>query len=267
MPEGPEITLMVYKLSKIFKNSKLKQIYINHDKFKSKIKNFKNFENELPSKIIEIKNKGKFVYINLSNDWSLGFTPGMTGHFWIPDISKNFKTFEGYVYNSKHDHIILETNKGEFYFNDPRRFGHFYIYNNKDPKNNLEKKLETLGPDLISDLRNMSQKEFNKKLSKFNTNKNIADLLLEQKFIAGVGNYIRAEALYKAKISPLRTIGSLQINDKKRLKESLENIGQESYKSQKKNLHTFKFKVYGNPNVKQIKRKGRTIWWDPKKQI
>lgn len=127
MPEGPEITLMVDKLSKIFKNSKLKQIYINHDKFKSKIKNFKNFENELPSKIIEIKNKGKFVYINLLNDWSLGFTPGMTGHFWIPDISKNFKTFEGYVYNSKHDHIILEINKGEFYFNDPRRFGHFYI--------------------------------------------------------------------------------------------------------------------------------------------
>jgi len=266
MPEGPEVTAMVDELSKVFKNAKLKEILIHHNKFKSKIKDMKAFDESLPLKIEEIKNQGKFVYVILSGDWALGFTPGMTGHFWVPGVTKDFKTAEGYTYNPKYNYVFLETTKGNFYFNDPRRFGHFYIYDNKDKKNNLANKLKTLGPDLIKQLPRMSQADFNIQLSKFRTNKVLADALLEQKFIAGVGNYIRAEALYRAKISPLRTIGSLDANDKKRLKNALEKVGQDSYNAQKGKLHTFTFKIYGNPTAKQTKRKGRTIWWDPEVQ-
>lgn len=263
MPEGPEVSIMTKELSKVFKNSKLKKISIHHNKFKSKIKDMKVFEESLPLKIKEINNQGKFVYIILSDNWALGFTPGMTGHFWVPGISKEYKTLDGYTYNPKYNYVFLETTNGNFYFNDPRRFGHFYIYNNLDKNNNLTKKLKTLGPDLIKQLPKMSQSDFNDRLSRFRPNKILADALLEQKFIAGIGNYIRAEALYKAKISPLRTIGSLNANDKKRLKNALEKIGNDSYKSQKNTLHTFTFKIYGNPTAKQTKRKGRTIWWDP----
>lgn len=267
MPEGPEVTIMTNSLKK-FKNFKLKNIIFGHKKFKSKLTNLRQFENSLPLKIIDIKNKGKFVYILLSDDWAIGFTPGMTGHFWIPGVSSDYKTSEEYTYNPIHNHVILETTNGDFYFNDPRRFGHFYIYNNKDIKNNLESKLKTLGPDLIKDLPKMSQPEFNEHLSKFRADKVLADALLEQKFIAGIGNYIRAEALYLAKISPLRKIGSLSANDKSFLKNALENVAKNSYKSQqgKEKLHTFEFKIYENPKAEQTKRKGRTIWWDPEIQ-
>ena len=268
MPEGPEITYMVDELSKVFKKSILKDISINLKKFKSKLTIFKEFKNSLPLQIKEIKNQGKFVYMNLSDDWSIGFTPGMTGHFWIPDVSTQFKTMEGYTYNPKHNHISFNTSKGVFYFNDPRRFGHFYIYNNKTIKNNLANKLKTLGPDLIKQLPKISQTEFNFLLSKFQPKKVLADVLLEQKFIAGVGNIYRAEAMYRAKLSPLRTIGSLDDNDKKRLKNALVYVGKQSYLSQKrkKELHTSNFKIYGNPEAKQLKRKGRTIWYDSKIQ-
>lgn len=265
MPEGPEVTIMVEEISKKFKNSILKKLTIQHSKYISKIKDIKKFTNSLPLRIKEIKNKGKFVYMILENDWSLGFTPGMTGHFWIEDFSKKYKTTEGYIYNSKYNYISLETSKGLFHFNDPRLFGHFYIYH-KNQNNSLESKLKTLGPDLLKDLLKMTQISFNERLGKYNLQRVIADVLLEQNFIAGIGNYIRAEALYRAKIAPLRTIGTLNANDKKRLKKSLEEIGQESYNSQKKGLHTFVFRIYGNPVAQQIKRKGRTIWWDPKKQ-
>jgi len=266
MPEGPEVTRMVEELSKIFKNSTLKKIWIYDNKFKSKLSNLKRFNNSLPLKIKDVKNKGKFVYITLLDDWALGFTPGMTGHFWIPGISKDFTTEEGYAYNPKYNYIYLETSKGNFYFNDPRKIGHFYIYDSKNVKNNLENKLKNLGPDLIKQLPKMSQSDFNDRLSKFYPNKNISDALLEQKFIAGVGNYIRSEALYMAKISPMRKIGSLSLNDKKRLKNALKKVGQDSYRAQKDKLHTFTFKIYGNPNAKQTKRTGRTIWWNPKVQ-
>jgi formamidopyrimidine-DNA glycosylase len=267
MPEGPEVTIMTNSLKK-FKNSKLKNIIFGHKKFKSKITDLNEFEKDLPLEIQDIKNKGKFVYILLSNNWAIGFTLGMTGHFWIPEVSSEYKTFEGYTYNPKHNYVTLETTNGDFYFNDPRRFGHFYIYNNSNNKNNLESKLKTLGPDLIKDIPKMTQSKFNEHLSKFKPNKIIADVLLEQKFISGIGNYIRAEALYKAKISPLRTIGSLDNNDKKKLKDSLVKVSQKSYKVQKSGrLHEHKLKIYGNPDAKQTKLKGRTIWWDPKIQI
>ena len=91
-----------------------------------------------------------------------------------------------------------------------------YIYD----KQQLEKKLDTLGPDLIKDLPIMSQSDFNILLSKYDL-KILADILLNQSFISGVGNMYRAEAMYKAKLSPLRLVKSLNLNDKKRLKKHL----------------------------------------------
>lgn len=259
MPEGPEVTIMTEELNKHFKDSLLKDVEIKISKFKPK--NLKKFEKALPLKIKQIKNKGKFVYMILSDGWALGFTPGMTGHFWVPNVSKEFRTTEGFGYNPKHDHIILKTSNGNFYFNDPRRFGHFYIYNGDE----LENKLKTLGPDLIKKLPKMSQVDFNEHLAKFRPNKVLADALLEQKFISGVGNYIRSDAIYLAKISPLRTIGSLSGDEKRRLKSALEKVGLESFRAQKKKGF-YEFKIYGDPDAEKTKRRGRMIWWSPNKQ-
>lgn len=263
MPEGPEVSNMTDELSKVFNKSILKDVSINLKRFKSKLTNFKQFKDSLPLQIKEIKNQGKFVYIILSNNWSVGFVMGMTGHFWIPDISTQFKTLEGYTYNPKYNYISFNTSKGIFYFNDPRQFGHFYIYDNIH--NNLQKKLNTLGPDLLKQLPKISQTDFNFLISKFQPTKVLADVLLEQKFIAGVGNIYRAEAMYRAKLSPLRTIGSLSDNDKKKLKKSLVYVGKKSYLTQKeqKELHTSNFKIYGNPKATKLKRNGRTIYWNP----
>lgn len=260
MPEGPEVTYMTDVLQKKFNGSILEKIVVKNKKFK--VPKLKEVTKSLPLKIKKISNKGKFVYIELSNKNFLGFTPGMTGHFVVDNITDKFKTSEGYIYNPKHNHIILETNRGNLYFNDPRLFGRFYVYTHIE----LKDKLKTLGIDLLKKLPETSQKEFNSILGKFSPGKLIADVLLEQKFIAGVGNYIRAEALYKAKISPFREIGSLNNIDKKKLRTALIGVGKRSYESQKKKLHSFNFEVYGNPGVEQVKRKGRTIWWDPKVQ-
>ena len=58
MPEGPYVTIMVDDLSKMFKGSTLQEILIHHNKFKSKIKDMKKFNEALPLKIKEIKKQG-----------------------------------------------------------------------------------------------------------------------------------------------------------------------------------------------------------------
>lgn len=253
MPEGPEVAIMARQLSR-FKGSKLKKINVKIPKYYEKLDK-KLLKNYYPSKIIKIGRKGKFIYLNLENDKNLGFTLGMTGHFWIPSISKNYITTEGHRYNKKYDYIEFETNKGNFYFNDPRKFGHFYLIED------IDKKLNTLGVDVLDELPKMSSNKFIDLIRK-HPKKVLADLLLDQKIISGIGNIYRSEAMYRAKINPLREIRDLSDSDLKRLKNALEYVTKISYDNQKKGLHEHIIKIYGNVNANKIRRRGRTIWYD-----
>lgn len=257
---------MVEELNNEFDDCILRKLHLHSGKVKkTPPKHYKNFQTSLPLKIKHIGNKGKFVFMELDKGWAIGITPGMTGHFWTPEVSGAFRTMEGYTYNAKHNHIEFETTCGSFFFNDPRMFGHLYIYSPKEKADTLTKKLKSLGPDLLKDLPEMKQNEFNELLGTFKGSTVLADLLLNQKFISGVGNYIRAEVMYLAKLHPMMEIKNLTADDKKRLKKQLERVGNASYHCQKSHeeLHTFNFKVYRQKNAKSIHRKGRTIWYDP----
>jgi formamidopyrimidine-DNA glycosylase len=268
MPESAEVTLMAEELNREFDDCLLRKVHLHSGRYKKNVpKHYRMLQLALPLKIKHIGNRGKFVFIELDQGWALGITPGMTGHFWTPEVSGAFRTMEGYTYNPKHNHVEFVTTCGSFFLNDPRMFGHLYVYSPKEKADTLRKKLQSLGPDLLQDLPKIKQPQFNEMFLRYKKGKVIADALLDQKFVAGVGNYIRAEALYRAKIAPLRKISSLTAAEKKRLKTELQKVGKESYKCQKsKGLHRFKFMIYRKPHAKQIKRQGRTIWWDPKKQ-
>lgn len=267
-PEGPEVTLMVEELNKEFDDCLLRKLHIHSGNYKKHIpKDYKQFEGALPLKVKHIGNKGKFVFIELDKGWAIGITLGMTGHWYTPEVTGAFRTMEGYTYNAKHNHVEFETTCGSFYLNDPRMFGRLYIYSPKEKTDTLGKKLSSLGPDLLKDIPEQKQNDFNIMLAQFRPEKVIADALLDQKFVAGVGNYIRTEALYRANVSPLRPIKSLTAQEKRKLKTELQKVGKDSYQCQKsKGLHRFTFKIYRKPTAHQIRRQGRTIWWDPTKQ-
>ena len=193
MPEGPEIKVMTLKLQKL-RNNIIQNIkilggrYIRH----GYPENYLLFKKALPLKINTVNNKGKFIYFNMENGWYIMFTMGMTGKILIHDDP------------IKHDNILFETNKGDFYFNDQRNFGTVKFTNNK---NELAKKLDNLGIDFLSN--NISKNEFIQHFQKFNQKQAIGKLLLNQGFVAGVGNYLRSDTLYCAKLSPFRELNSL----------------------------------------------------------
>ena len=234
MPESPEVTHMKDELL-VFKNAKITNI----------TKITKNLKIKLPIKIKEVSNKGKFLYIILSNDYVIGFSLGMTGKFIMnEDIDK-------------HTIITFRTNRGSFQFNDVRRFGKVYVYNNKQ----LKDKLNTLGPDALKELPDISQVKFNEML-KLKSNKILCDVLLDQTFLSGIGNAYRAEIMYRSKLHPLRLISSLSSVDKRKLKKSIEYIIQKYYKNLDAPL-----KIYGNSLADKIKRKDRTVWFNSTIQI
>lgn len=218
----------------------------------------------MPLKINNINCKGKFIWFEFENDWSAWITFGMTGRFTLNE-------------NLNHNNVSFVFNKFNIYYNDIRNFGTI-IFNN-DPEE-LNKKLKLLGPDIFN--RNEFTLDIIKYLlkKKIYQNKEIGIILMEQKFISGIGNYLRAEILYNAKINPFNKICSLKKNDIINLYNSIIKISRESYNKQVKTYVTdnkesnkytngYEYMVYqrlkdkyGNIVINEKLGK-RTIWWVP----
>jgi formamidopyrimidine-DNA glycosylase len=113
-------------------------------------------------------------------------------------------------------------------------------------------------------------------------NANIADALLSQRYISGLGTYLISEILYSAKISPKRIIKTLSLVEYNHLYSAIKSTTHESLKAQTftiknlstdiKNVNKYKFKIYdkrvdshGN-SVLIFKVKNRSIKWVPKVQ-
>jgi formamidopyrimidine-DNA glycosylase len=109
--------------------------------------------------------------------------------------------------------------------------------------------------------------------------------LLNQTLIAGIGNYLRADILWYAKLSPFRTINSLSSKDWKQLYNSIIQITWFHYNFTKaiklKKITDIKFfnkhididffvyqqkqDIYGNPVTREF-LDTRSIHWCPKYQ-
>tara|TARA_B110000971_G_scaffold21358_1_gene19400 strand:- start:185 stop:820 length:636 start_codon:yes stop_codon:yes gene_type:complete len=138
----------------------------------------------------------------------------MTGKFFIIDNNKKHKTSFYYSLkknDTKHDHITFIFNKKiKLVYNDVRKFGFIKIYNST----NVFKcsHLVSLGPEPLSSNFNLSY--FNKYIFK---KKKIKDLIMDQKFVAGLGNIYCNEVLYLCKINPARPVEKIQKKEIKKI--------------------------------------------------
>jgi formamidopyrimidine-DNA glycosylase len=271
MPEGVEVTIIREKLATRLQRCKLDKVKILGGRYSrhGPPTGFSAFNKALPLRIKDVCNYGKFVYIVLDKDWTILITLGMSGI-----ISVHNKP-------NKHDNILFQANCLNFYFNDMRNFGTVAFFHGKKE---LDAKLDSLGPDPLK--RKVSYNRFIALLNKCNPDHYIADILLDQTFFSGVGNYLRADILYCAKIFPETPVSDLTNRQKRRLYECIYKIPRRSYDILSKELKTIsntetgdelksgnKFLVYkqkrdplGNPVVRKKMKNGRSIWYSPKIQ-
>lgn len=221
-------------------------------------------------KVVSVKTRGKFMYWELSNGWYLFCTYGMTGQ-WSPSAGK-------------HVCLDVELTDGKvdianfhIYFNDPRHFGTIKFVKGEDQ---LKEKLSELGWDPLQDDLTKYSPWLISELSK--TSKPIGQVLMDQKLFCGIGNYIRAESLYLAKMSPWKPANQISKNEAEILFQACVDIMQTSYQYQGATIQTYKtaygeegrysscFKVYGkktdplgNKIIKEDTPDKRTIHWCP----
>jgi endonuclease-8 len=131
-------------------------------------------------------------------------------------------------------------------------------------------KLKSLGPDML--VEDISDQKFIEIFRKRPT-WDITKALMDQSIIAGVGNYIKADSLWMAQISPHRTIADLSDGELAQLNRSIKQVMKESYSNGNDNNYPNKFFIYGktvdvdgNKVIKESTGDKRTTYWAPNVQ-
>ena len=267
MPEGPEVKRISEKLSGFIVGEKINSAdilggrYLKH----GPPDGFEEFVCSLPATVTQVDCKGKFIYILFDNGYSLWNTLGMAGS-WSP-------------IPTKHSRVKLNFKEGSAYFNDIRNFGTVRVSRDNEQ---LRDKLDSLGPDMLAE--EVTNTVFTSRIMKKST-KTVAEAIMNQSVICGVGNYLKSESLYLAGISPHRIVETLSREEISNLNSAIQCTIRSSYASGGATIHTFlnfdgkqgeytrRFAVYnqksdiaGNNVVRETTRDGRTSFWVPELQ-
>ncbi len=141
--------------------------------------------------------RGKFLVMDLNTDQSLLVHLRMTGRFSIQPTRPDRHAGEDV---HRHARLRLQLdNEDWLVYVDPRKFGRFYLV--ADPQELVGK----LGPEPLDPA--FTAQTLHADLAR--RRGEIKRLLLNQHFIAGLGNIYVSEALWQAGIHPRRSAGSL----------------------------------------------------------
>jgi formamidopyrimidine-DNA glycosylase len=147
-------------------------------------------------RVTAVRRRAKYILIHLEDGGVLIGHLGMSGRMVIGPAA-------GLVLET-HDHVVFHTDHGMVVrFNDARRFG-FLDYAREDALHR-HKLLESLGPEPLGN--GFSGPVLADKLA--GRLSPIKSALLDQKIVAGLGNIYVSEALFFARLSPLRLAGTV----------------------------------------------------------
>jgi formamidopyrimidine-DNA glycosylase len=258
MPELPEIETIKRYLEKDLIGRKIKDV---------KILNKKSFLGDkkkiLNSKILKIERKGKMLIFKLATD-KYGFETDNNGLYtkqstkinythksvlksasirWLVFHLKLTGQLIFYPTNSneflnewqrmKYTRVIFILDKGFLIFNDARKFGWVKVLDDK----NLNNELSKIGKEPF-DLNFKYLKEIFSK-----TKRPIKIVLMDQRKIAGLGNIYANEALFLAKIHPLKPANKLKDSEIKDLLSAIKKVIKKAIK-----LQGTSFRFYVKPD-------------------
>ena len=90
--------------------------------------------------------------------------------------------------------------------------------------------LATLGPDALPYRGRFERKEFLRRLFSIeHRDKTIGAVLLNQRIVAGLGNYLRAEVLFNCKLNPWLTVAEIPQSKINCLLKTIPRLARDAY--------------------------------------
>ena len=208
MPELPEVEVVKRSLINKTQNLIIKAVKINDGRLRYKI-NKNKIKKIIGLKFKTISRRSKYLLFFFNKDIVMLVHLGMTGKFFfINQKRKKYKTSFYYDLNEdkdkKHDRIIFDlSNNQKLIYNDIRKFGFIKLIQRVNLEQNTH--LKYLGPEPLGT-------EFNIGYFKnyiIGKERNIKNILMDQKFVSGLGNIYVNEILFFSGVKPVKKIRKL----------------------------------------------------------
>ncbi len=207
MPELPEVQTVVNGLKETILGCVIESVRVNEPKIRKDNPNG-GLKKLRGKKFLKIHRRGKNILIDLSGSLTLWVHLKMTGHLYYLEANTPI---------DKHDHLIikLKNDINELRFNDYRKFGRVRLIDSN--KISSYEGLAKLGPEPLE----ITADDFVKLMK--SSSRMIKPALLDQNFIAGLGNIYADESLFLSRIHPRKLTSKIA---PKKLRELHGNIQQ-----------------------------------------
>ena len=206
MPELPEVQTTINELKPFVTGKRIEKVEVLADKSIAEPSVDRFRKGLLGRKIAALNRRGKHLIFELDNGLFLIVHLRMTGSLIIKPASAELEKFI---------RVIIYLNGGTaIHFRDVRRFGRMWLV---EDRNSVIGKLgpEPLAPEFTPEV--LAQILDKRKAD-------IKSLLLDQTLIAGIGNMYADEALYYARIHPLRAANSLNRKEIQQLHTAIQKV-------------------------------------------
>ncbi|MET0149159.1 MAG: bifunctional DNA-formamidopyrimidine glycosylase/DNA-(apurinic or apyrimidinic site) lyase [Acidimicrobiales bacterium] len=209
MPELPEVETIRRELERDIVGLRIKDVEVND------LRSIRRHGKKAPfvklldgAKVTHVHRRGKYLVLSLDTASVLVIHLGMSGQ-----LRRNAAKDAA----EPHTRVVLTfTQKGQLRFIDPRKFGEMFVVD-ADAVDDEVPELAHLGFDPVEQA--VSWTRFGQAL--VNRSVKLKPLLMDQKFIAGIGNIYADEILYGAGLRYDRLSDSLSTQEIRRLYRSL----------------------------------------------
>ncbi len=183
MPEGPEIRQAADLVEKALKGERVVELFFAFPELKP-------YEAILEqAKVSRVRTKGKAMLIDWDNGYTIYSHNQLYGRWYVKEAYQypvTNRTLRMALHTENHSALLYSASEITVF---PTAEQHLHPF------------LARIGPDLLSE--NVSEEALTERIqSKTFRNRMWASLLLDQKFVAGNGNYLRSEILFAAGIRP-----------------------------------------------------------------
>jgi len=241
MPELPEVEVVKRDLDREVVGKKIKAVDVDGMRSVRRHHNRKQFAQRLVNhKITGVERKGKYLLLRLDGDDVLVIHLGMSGQLIRTKSSRDT--------TAKHTHVVISfTQGGQLRFVDPRTFGEMFV----TEADTIEKDVTELAHLGIDPLETaMSWEYFGQMLAARHAK--LKPLLMDQKFIAGIGNIYSDEILWGAGLRWDRMSDALTGEEVRRLYRSMMETLQEAVKHRGSSLADEQYvDLFGRPGEYQ----------------
>ncbi len=240
MPELPEVETVRRELAPVLLHRRFRSVDIRLSKLlQGSVGAFQRAV--VGSRVRSLDRRGKLLLVALTSGWTLAVHLKMSGQLLWQSSDGHVKGGGHPIPGSldrlpnRYSHAIFTLSGGRLFFNDQRQFG--FLKTVKTVA--LDRWLETQGigpealdpsfrfPDFVLRLRSRRRAR-------------VKATLLDQRFIAGLGNIYADEALFASRIRPTRRIGSLSVAERRQLFQAIRSVLRFSLAKRGTTFHLFR---------------------------